>query len=109
MATQRLTKHNAAMVAAAFDLLKQRSADALLVLLDGSTDWKRISEMAAGCDKPVIVAVDSPDDLEGAAEIQKSLLPPAYSEIGGVRIASAFQPCDELGGDVFNIFNKFKR
>ena len=68
MATQRLTKHNAAMVAAAVDLLKKRNADALLVLLDGSTDWKRISELADGIDKPVIVAVDSAEDLEGAAE-----------------------------------------
>jgi diadenylate cyclase len=68
MATHRLTKHNIAMVAAAFSLLKDRSADALLILLDGSTDWKRISELAEGCDKPVIVAVDSADDLEGASE-----------------------------------------
>lgn len=44
------------------------------------------------------------DDLEAAADIQKSLLPPRYAEIDRVRIASAFEPCDELGGDVFNIF-----
>ncbi len=68
MATQRLTKHNAAMVSAAFALLNARSADALLILLDGSTDWKKISEMAQTTDKPVIVAVDTEDDLEGAAE-----------------------------------------
>ncbi len=69
MATQRLTKHNAAIVAAAVSLLKERNADALLILLDGSTDWKRIVEMTGATDKPVIVAVDSPDDLEGAAEV----------------------------------------
>lgn len=68
MATQRLTKHNAAMVQAAVALAKKRSADALLLLLDGSLDWKRIAEMSEGIEKPVIVAVDSPDDLEGAAE-----------------------------------------
>jgi DNA integrity scanning protein DisA with diadenylate cyclase activity len=68
MATQRLTKHNAAMVQAAVALAKKRSADALLLLLDGSLDWKRIAEMSEGIDKPVIVAVDSADDLEGAAE-----------------------------------------
>ncbi len=44
------------------------------------------------------------DDLEAAAEIQKSLLPPKYAEIDRVRVASAFEPCDELGGDVFNVF-----
>jgi DNA integrity scanning protein DisA with diadenylate cyclase activity len=68
MASQRLTKHNAAMVQAAIALAKKRSADALLLLLDGSLDWKRIAEMAEGIEKPVIVAVDAADDLEGAAE-----------------------------------------
>ena len=62
MATQRLTKHNAAMVAAAFALLEARSADALLILLDGSTDWKRIAEMGDKCEKPIIVAVDTEAD-----------------------------------------------
>ena len=68
MATQRLTKHNAAMVTAAIELLTARNADALLILLDGSTDWKRVAEMAAKIDKPIIVAVDSSEDLEGSAE-----------------------------------------
>jgi len=70
MATQRLTKHNAAMIVAALLLLKDRGADALLILLDGATDWKRIAELVAEttCDKPVIVAADSGEDLEGAAE-----------------------------------------
>ena len=44
------------------------------------------------------------NDLEAAAEIQRSLLPPEYAEIKGVRFASAFRPCDELGGDIFNAF-----
>ena len=68
MAIQRLTKHNAAMVSAAFALLNERAADALLILLDGSADWKKIAEMAKTTDKPVIVAVDTEADLEGAAE-----------------------------------------
>jgi diadenylate cyclase len=68
MATQRLTKQNAAMVKAGVALLTDRGADALLILLEGSTDWKRIADMAESSDKPVIVAVDSPEDLEGAAE-----------------------------------------
>ena len=63
MASQRLTKHNAAMVASAVALLLSRNADALLILLDGSTDWKRISELTGEAEKPVIVAVDSPEDL----------------------------------------------
>ena len=68
MATQRLTKHNAAMIRTAVSLLESRNADALLLLLDGSTDWKRVAEMGASSSKPIIIAVDSPEDLEGAAE-----------------------------------------
>ena len=58
------------MLLAAISLLKDLGADALLVLLDGSTDWKKLAEMAqeAEFDKPLIVAVDSPEDLDGAAE-----------------------------------------
>ena len=49
-------------------LLQARNADALLILLDGSTDWKRIVELTGDMVKPVIVALDSQEDLEGAAE-----------------------------------------
>jgi len=42
-------------------------ADALLLLLDGATDWKKVREMAE--DKlTIIVALDNQEDLEGAAE-----------------------------------------
>lgn len=78
MATQRLTKPNAAMIRAAVGLIWDRGADALLLLLDGSTDWKRIGELVMGVGKPTIVAVDSADDLEGAAEA--GLLPLALNK-----------------------------
>ena len=68
MATQRLTKQNAAMISAAVALRADRNADALLLLLDGSTDWKRISELTEANENVVIVAVDTIGDLDGAAE-----------------------------------------
>ncbi len=43
------------------------------------------------------------DDLKAAAEVQKSLFPGEYLEIRDVRFASTFKPCDELGGDIFNV------
>lgn len=67
MATQRLTKHNAAMVRLGVHTAETLGADALLLLLDGATDWKKIRE-TADSKLTLIVAVDSPDDLEGAAE-----------------------------------------
>ncbi|MFG0266309.1 MAG: DNA integrity scanning protein DisA nucleotide-binding domain protein [Rhodopirellula sp. JB055] len=68
MATQRLTKHNAAMIRAGVSLLTDRGADALLLLLDGGTDWKRVSELSGAEDNTVIIAVDTLEDLDGAAE-----------------------------------------
>ncbi len=44
-------------------------------------------------------------DLEAAAEIQKSLLPTSPPQLKGINIAWRFRPCDELAGDIFNIFN----
>ncbi|WP_153555774.1 DNA integrity scanning protein DisA nucleotide-binding domain protein [Roseimaritima sediminicola] len=67
MATQRLTKHNAAMVRLGVHTAETLGADALLLLLDGATDWKRVRD-TADSKLTLIVAVDSESDLEGAAE-----------------------------------------
>jgi sigma-B regulation protein RsbU (phosphoserine phosphatase) len=43
-------------------------------------------------------------DLEAAAKIQKSLLPKEYLEIQNANFSYAFKPCEELGGDILNVF-----
>ena len=43
-------------------------------------------------------------DLEAAAKIQSSLLPRTLPDFPAVRFAWAFRPCDELAGDIFNVF-----
>jgi sigma-B regulation protein RsbU (phosphoserine phosphatase) len=43
-------------------------------------------------------------DLEAAAQIQKSLLPQRLPVVPGLDFAWAFRPCDELAGDILNIF-----
>jgi sigma-B regulation protein RsbU (phosphoserine phosphatase) len=43
-------------------------------------------------------------DLEMAAEIQKSLLPTRAPEVPDIRFEWFFKPCDELAGDIFNVF-----
>ncbi|OYP28298.1 DNA integrity scanning protein DisA nucleotide-binding domain protein [Rhodopirellula sp. MGV] len=70
MANLRLTKHNIAMLESAMTLVNDINADALVLLLEGASDWERISEMVRkkGCEKPLIVAVDSVEELQGAAE-----------------------------------------
>jgi DNA integrity scanning protein DisA with diadenylate cyclase activity len=70
MATQRLTKHNTAMLKSAMNLVKAINADAIILMLEGQSDWEKMADMisANGFDKPFIVAVDNVDDLNGAAE-----------------------------------------
>ncbi|PQP35595.1 hypothetical protein C6A37_01705 [Desulfobacteraceae bacterium SEEP-SAG9] len=43
-------------------------------------------------------------DLKAAAEIQKSLLPQNTFEAENLEIAWKFEPCEHMGGDIFNIF-----
>jgi len=42
-------------------------------------------------------------DLRMAARVQQSLLPPQEVDAGGVRLAHAFHPCDDLAGDSVGI------
>jgi sigma-B regulation protein RsbU (phosphoserine phosphatase) len=43
-------------------------------------------------------------DLEVAATIQKSLIPAFSPNLGAIRIAWIFEPCAQVGGDLFNFF-----
>jgi sigma-B regulation protein RsbU (phosphoserine phosphatase) len=43
-------------------------------------------------------------DLKAAAEIQKSLLPQNTFVVENLEIAWKFEPCEHMGGDIFNIF-----
>ncbi len=48
-------------------------------------------------------------DLEAAAKTQRSLLPKTPPDVSAVRFAWAFKPCDELAGDIFNVFQLDER
>jgi len=43
-------------------------------------------------------------DLQAAARVQQALLPAALPNTPPVRLAWAFRPCEELAGDLLNIF-----
>ena len=43
------------------------------------------------------------EDLKSAAAIQQSLLPDKYPTIENIDVAWKFEPCDQIGGDIFNI------
>jgi sigma-B regulation protein RsbU (phosphoserine phosphatase) len=42
-------------------------------------------------------------DLRLAARVQQALLPPAEFEMGALRVAHAFHPCDDLAGDAVGV------
>lgn len=66
MATQRFTKRFQSMLATAGVLAIQTGADAVLVLIDGSSDWSGIREIVPKDVEQIIVATDREEDLEGA-------------------------------------------
>ncbi len=88
---------------------------------DGGTFWNRLSitpVRAASGDLTHFIGVQSDvtarrvaedglrrskdaleQDLRHAARVQQALLPPPDFEVGTVRVAHAFHPCDDLAGD----------
>ena len=44
------------------------------------------------------------DDLASAAQIQKSLLPRKIESAQNLEVAWEFEPCEHMGGDIFNMF-----
>jgi len=42
-------------------------------------------------------------DLKAAAAIQQSLLPEVTPHIEGIEVAWQFEPCEQIGGDIFNL------
>ncbi len=42
--------------------------------------------------------------LQAAAALQRSLLPQRFPDLPCLGVASLFRPCDELAGDIFNLF-----
>jgi len=48
-------------------------------------------------------------NLETAARVQQALLPERLPRVKGVEFAWKFRPCDELAGDILNIFRINKR
>lgn len=103
------------MVSAAVALLQDRGADAILILLEGSTDWKRIAEICASCDKPIIVAVDAPDDLEGAAEAGLNPIAlnkekaPLLERLQHALLEAAADEFIRTNGEVIAVYSGFQR
>jgi len=115
MAQQRLNKSSATIIRAARQLMDDQSIDAMLLLLDGSYDWKRIAELTAGTTKPVIVATDSQADLEGASEAGLKPLPlnkekaPLLERLQHALLEAAADEMIRPNGDVVAVYSGFQQ
>ena len=115
MAVQRFSKHTSAVLEIAVDMSQKLSADAVLLLLDGSTDWKRLREETKDLSVPVLVAADIPEDLEGAEEF--SLVPvvlhkekaPLLERLQHALLEAAADELIRTNGDVIAVYSGFQQ
>ncbi len=114
MATQRFSKQFAVMLETAGNLVLQTGADALLVLLDGATDWDKLRQAIPESVKQVIVAADVEEDLEGALE--KGLLPiplnkeksPLLERLQNALLEAVADGFLKANGDVIAVYSGFE-
>lgn len=66
--------------------------------------WHDLTELKQKEDRLRLANEKMMRDLNTAAAIQRSLLPVSSPLVKGVRASWIFKPCDELGGDMLNIF-----
>ncbi len=67
MPSAKFTKQFAFFFEMAVKLSDAAEADAILVMLDDATDWKKLKELAG--DQRVLIAADKEDEMSGAAEV----------------------------------------
>ena len=70
----------------------------MIVVWHDLTDLKRTEERLRLANEKM------KKDLEAAAAVQKSMLPVASPLVRGLQVSWLFKPCDEVGGDILNIF-----
>lgn len=114
MAAQRFTKQFAVMLETAGLLVTQTGAEALLVLLDGATDWDKLRQSIPAAVEQVIVAADLEEDLEGAAA--RGLLPlplnkeksPLLERLQNALLESVADGFLKANGDVIAVYSGFE-
>ncbi len=114
MAAQRFTKQFAVMLDTAGNLVTQTGAEALLVLLDGATDWDKLRQSIPAAVEQVIVAADLEEDLVGAAA--RGLLPlplnkeksPLLERLQNALLESVADGFLKANGDVIAVYSGFE-
>lgn len=114
MVAQRFTKQFAVMLETAGTLALQTGADALLVLLDGQTDWEKLRQAIPAGITQVIVAADLEEDLQGAET--RGLLPlplnkeksPLLERLQNALLEAVADGFLKANGDVIAVYSGFE-
>lgn len=114
MVAQRFTKQFAVMLETAGTLALQTGADALLVLLDGQTDWEKLRQAIPANITQVIVAADLEEDLQGAET--RGLLPlplnkeksPLLERLQNALLEAVADGFLKANGDVIAVYSGFE-
>lgn len=115
MPTQRFTKQFTTMLKTAGAMAIQTGADAVLVLLDGATDWEKLRQSVPKSVEQVIVAADLEEDLEGAEA--EGLLPlplnkeksPLLERLQHALLESVADGFLKSNGDVIAVYSGFEQ
>ncbi len=114
MVAQRFTKQFAVMLETAGTLVMQTGAEALLVLLDGPTDWEKLRQAIPASVEQVIVAADLEEDLEGAEARGLMPLPlnkeksPLLERLQNALLESVADGFLKANGDVIAVYSGFE-
>jgi sigma-B regulation protein RsbU (phosphoserine phosphatase) len=78
---------------------------ALIVVWHDLTEIKRAeAELSRRAEELAAINAHLKRDLQAAARVQQALLPAALPDTTPVRLAWTYRPCEELAGDLLNIF-----
>ena len=112
MKPQKFTEQLSTIYGLAVRLSKAVDADALLILLEGPTDWDQLKKLA-GREK-ILIAADVPEQVEGAADIGLSTVvldmaeSPVYDKLTQALLQSVADEILAPGAVVIAIYSGFE-
>lgn len=112
MKHQKFSKQFATIYELAVRLCSKADASALLVMLDGPSDWAKLRAEAG--EAKVLIAVDTPEEAEGCAEhgLEAVILnmqeAPVFEKLTQALLESLADDMLESGGDVIAVYSGFE-
>ena len=108
----RMSEQFGTLFGLAVQLARVMEADAVLAYVAGPVDWKHLQKLAGK--QPLIVAADSYDHVEGAAEFGIDILVPdseaasVYEKMSQVLLKGVAEEILAPGGSVIAVYNGFE-